>query len=180
MPRTCTICRHGERPEIEALLVEGRVPLREMARTFSSSPSALARHKAHHLPGVLVDAVRNDETARGKSLLAYVRDLQMRATTLLDGAEKSGDPRTALAAMRELRGILGLFGQVASREQDMLEISVVERYVEKIFDILHEFVPDDRFAAAVTKLKDFLEAEASGLDPNLELEARAAPEHRVL
>ena len=46
MPRTCTICRHAKRHEIEADLQAG-LPYRDIARRHIISKDAVARHRAH-------------------------------------------------------------------------------------------------------------------------------------
>jgi DNA-directed RNA polymerase subunit RPC12/RpoP len=46
MPRTCTVCRHEKRQEIDRALLVGR-PLRNIAEEFGTSRMALCRHKAH-------------------------------------------------------------------------------------------------------------------------------------
>jgi hypothetical protein len=48
MPRTCTICRHAKRPEIEADLRAG-LPYRDVARRHSVSKDAVSRHRASHV-----------------------------------------------------------------------------------------------------------------------------------
>jgi hypothetical protein len=42
----------------------------------------------------------------------------------------------------------------------MVETAIVEEYVSKIFDILYEFVPEDRLSAAIAKLNEAIELEA--------------------
>ena len=44
MPRTCTVCRHSKRDEIDAALIERR-PFRDIARQFGPSKDALVRHR---------------------------------------------------------------------------------------------------------------------------------------
>jgi transposase-like protein len=46
MPRTCTICRHVQRHEIEADL-QARLPYRDIARRHDISQHAVWRHRAH-------------------------------------------------------------------------------------------------------------------------------------
>ena len=54
MAKICTVCKHPERPRIEAALRRG-LPLREVARQFGLGKDPLARHR-RHLPGVGDDA----------------------------------------------------------------------------------------------------------------------------
>jgi hypothetical protein len=55
MPRTCTICNHLGRETINAALL-GRDSLRTISAHWSVSKTALIRHKADHLPAVMVKA----------------------------------------------------------------------------------------------------------------------------
>ena len=48
MPRTCTVCRHAQRHEIEADLQAGS-PYRDVARQYSISKDAVSRHRASHV-----------------------------------------------------------------------------------------------------------------------------------
>jgi transposase-like protein len=48
MPRKCSICRHPERPDIEAELKAG-LPYRDIARRHDVSRHALWRHRTHHV-----------------------------------------------------------------------------------------------------------------------------------
>jgi hypothetical protein len=163
MPRTCTVCRLPDRDSVDTALVDGKLALRDVAKLHSVSLSALQRHKTQHIPKTLSRAVETTETTRGTSLLAQVRELQARAETILDKAEHGGDLRTAITAMRELRSVLDLLGRVAARSGNMVEMGIVEAYVAKVVDVLHEFVPDDRTEVAVARLIDILEHEVRGI-----------------
>lgn len=160
MPRTCTVCRHSDSHTLDALLAEGHMPLRDLAATYSLSPSALQRHKIQHIPAAISQVVQAREITRADSLFDHVRGLQTRSAAILEKAEGSGDLRAALAALRELRGILELLARLATRNGTMVEIAIVEEYVSKIFDILYEFVPEDRLSAAIAKLNEAVELEA--------------------
>ena len=50
MPRTCTICSHPERIEIDKALAAAEETLRTIADRWPVSKTALMRHKAEHLP----------------------------------------------------------------------------------------------------------------------------------
>jgi hypothetical protein len=110
MPRTCTICTHAQKEEIDKLLVAG-TPFRNIAGRFGASPSAVFRHKHDHLPTALVAAYEARGIAHGETLLEQLRGLQERACHILDQAADSGDLRTALMAIREARGCVELIGK---------------------------------------------------------------------
>jgi hypothetical protein len=83
MPRTCTICRHLERHNIEADL-RGGASYRDIARQHHVSKDALSRH-ANHMS-------RHTATTAAKEIM-----------TLLDKAEASRDWSGTLLTVREVR-----------------------------------------------------------------------------
>lgn len=70
MPRVCTICTHERRGEIDRALVGG-TPYRDVSGRFGTSKSALERHKAEHLPALLAQ-VKRDEESRAVALVGQV------------------------------------------------------------------------------------------------------------
>ncbi len=123
MARGCTVCLHPEREAIDACLVSGR-PLREIAGQWGLSSSALHRHSQRHVSAALA-AVQAEREAKGAaSLLDRVEGLITRTEGLLTAAEQDGKVSAALAAVRELRGLLELLGK-ASGELDTRPVTVV-------------------------------------------------------
>ncbi len=122
MPRTCTVCTHPQKENINKLLVAG-TPSRNIAARFGASASAVFRHKQDHLPRALVAAAEARGIAHGASLLDQLRDLQTRARQILEEAANSGDLRTALMAVREARGCVELIakttGELSERHQHL-------------------------------------------------------------
>jgi hypothetical protein len=90
----------------------GGVAFPALVAQFRVSKDSLSRHKANHLPAKLVMAQAAEEVAQADSLLGKVRDLQGRALALLDKAERSGDLRTALGAIRETTSNLELLAKL--------------------------------------------------------------------
>lgn len=111
MPRTCTICSHGDKEAINKELVDG-VSLRNIAKRFDTSAPSLFRHKQDHLPVALALAKEAGDIAQSDDLLSRLVDLQDKAVNILDKAEKAGDMRTALMAVREVRATMELVGKV--------------------------------------------------------------------
>ena len=85
MPRSCTVCTHEARAEIERALVAGEA-FRHIAARFDTSTGALQRHKADHLPVKLVKAQEAEEVAQADDLLEQVRDVHVRALASLGKA----------------------------------------------------------------------------------------------
>jgi hypothetical protein len=131
MPRTCTICEHPERGEIDRALVGG-ASNRSAASLYDVSEAAVRRHKANHLPAKLVMAQAAEEVAEADSLLDQVRDLQGRAYGILDKAEAADDLRTALGAIREARGNLELLAKLLGEldERPTLNVTVSPEWLE--------------------------------------------------
>ena len=126
MPRRCSICHHEGLESINRALVEG-IAFPVLVAKYRVSKDALSRHKANHLLATLVKAQEAQAVARADDLLDEVRSLQARTLTILDRAERVGDLRTALRAIKEARGNLELLaklmGQIDERPQVLLHLS---------------------------------------------------------
>jgi hypothetical protein len=152
MPRRCSVCAHAEREAIDLALVEG-VAYRDIPRRFPGlSKDAAARHKAEHLPRTPASAAAANETARGETLLDKVRALEVEARDIAAKANKAGDLRTALAAVRELARIVELQAKLAGDLIDVPTVSVMlgadwTDMRATILSALDEY-PDARIAVA--------------------------------
>jgi hypothetical protein len=105
--RTCTVCVSPEREQIDKALIDN-APFRVIARQFGISKDAVRRHKETHLPRALVQSKEIREVAHADDLVQQMADLTASALRILKNAEKEKDNRTALAAIREVRGTLQL------------------------------------------------------------------------
>ena len=151
MARTCTVCRHPDRPAIDMMLVNHR-PFRDIAGRFNVSKSAVLRHHDDHLPEALTQAKAASETANADDLLAQVRALRSKAMSLLLAAERAGDIRTALAGVREARATLELLLEVEQRidRRPTLNLLVAPEWLRTrsaLLDALRPF-PEARTAVA--------------------------------
>jgi len=124
MPRRCTICDHPKCAEIDRALVGNGTSYRRIAAQFGVAETSLRRHKAEHLPVLLVKAKEAEEVMNADTLLEQVRQLKKRAMALLDGAEKAQDFRTALGAIREARGTLELLAKLVGELQSGTVVNV--------------------------------------------------------
>ena len=109
--KTCAVCNHPRRAEIDRLLVE-KVSLRDIAGQTGTTRSALHRH-TQHIPGALVAAKEAGKFADAGTLLDRVQGLTAQAISILDAAKADGKHQAALAAIREVRGCLELLGKVS-------------------------------------------------------------------
>jgi hypothetical protein len=131
MPRRCTVCDHPEKRSIDETLVTG-APYRSVAKRFGLSDSAVYRHKTEHLSAHLLKARELEEVAQADDLLEQVRHLQAHALDILERAEKTGDLRTALAAISQARGNLELLGKLAGEldERPVVNLTVSPEWLE--------------------------------------------------
>jgi hypothetical protein len=89
----------------------GGASLRNVAEQHHVSVAALFRHRQSHVPASLRAAQQASEAEEEASMLDQVRALRDRAILILNKAEHAGDLRTALTAIKELRGTLELLGR---------------------------------------------------------------------
>jgi hypothetical protein len=112
MPRTCTICRHPQREDIDQGLVAS-VPYRNLAEKYGTSTATLQRHRPH-MRRDLVQVHEAVEVARSERLLDCVRTGEGRAERMYGAAEEimvralsAQDLRTALQAIRTAVDVMG-------------------------------------------------------------------------
>ena len=114
MGRHCSVCEHDNREAIDSSLIQGE-PLRSIAGRHGLSSTALHRHKRTHLPEALIKAQEAKEIVRGDTLLEETGALIEQGRRILAEAWAAGDHRTALNAIREIRGCLGLLGKITGQ-----------------------------------------------------------------
>jgi transposase-like protein len=160
MPRRCTVCDHPESHSIDEALVSGE-SYRSVAKRFGLSESAVYRHKAEHLPAHLLKAKEIEEVAQADDLLEQVRSLQAHALDILERAEKTGDLRTALAAISQARGNLELLGKLAGEldERPVVNLNVSSEWLELRAVIVGALEPHP---AAHTAVLRALESASNG------------------
>lgn len=124
MARTCTVCAHPEREDIDQALVSDSSNL-SLSAEFGVTESALRRHKRNHLPASLVKSQEAREVAASDDLLAQVRGLQERTLAILETAEDTRQHRTALSAIKEARSNLELLGKLAGELDDSPTVNVL-------------------------------------------------------
>ena len=100
----CSICNHPNRAAIDKALVTRSASMRDVAGQYGVSRSALSRHKTNHLPR-LVQAAEVAEAAQavtsGAALIDELDRLLKKALAILEAAEKAGELKVALQALRE-------------------------------------------------------------------------------
>lgn len=87
MAGTCSICTDTQRAAINRALVAGE-SLRNIAKQFSVSYSALNRHKKNHLPSTLVEAKAAQDTADAIDVMAELERCFQRVNLLFDACDR--------------------------------------------------------------------------------------------
>lgn len=136
MPRTCTVCNHPKRSEIdEALLCSDS--LRNIAERFGTSITALHRHKAEHLPAHLVKAKAATEVLDADRLVQHLELLRQETLDVLAAAKKSKEWGTMLKAVAraemQLRLAAELLGALRTKV-DVTEVRMI-RSLEDLTDL---------------------------------------------
>lgn len=125
MARACTVCNHEALAAIDRELVAGR-SMRQIALNHPPlSEWAVSRHRDAHLSAALVATVRNSEGRRARSLLSRVEGIVTEAEGILTGAKETGKVSSALAAIRELRGLYELLGRLTGELKPDSAVTVV-------------------------------------------------------
>jgi hypothetical protein len=164
MPRSCTLCEHPRREEIDRALVGDSSNL-SVSSLFGVSESAIRRHKANHLPAKLVMAQAAEEVAQADDLLDQVRDLQARTLAILEAAESTRQHRTALAAIREARSNLELLAKLLGEldERPVVNLNVSPEWLELRAVIVAALEPySDARGAVLRAIESVNNGHASG------------------
>ena len=153
MPRSCTVCNHPNRKEIDEALVQGESSAEIAGRYRTIGERALRRHKANHLPAKLVMARAAEEVAQADDLLGQMQDLQQRTLAILEGAESAKQHRTALSAIREARSNLELLAKLLGEldERPVVNLSVSSEWLELRAVIVMALEPHPEARGAVLR-----------------------------
>ena len=123
MARHCTCCVHPERDSIDAALVCGD-SVRTIGARFGVSRDAVYRHSRNHLSAALAGMKTAEQAERRATLLDRIETLIERAETLYGAASGEGKAAQALNVLRELRGLLELYGKASGELATTPSVSI--------------------------------------------------------
>lgn len=161
MPPRCTVCDHPDLARIDSALL-GNESMRAIASRFGLNKSAVQRHSENHLPALLVKAHEAATIAQADTLLEQVQRAQTRVLGWLDAAEKDKDRKSLAPLSKELRGYLGLMGQLTGQLSNGVAVNVntvnmgspavgaasdPELSITQLAEVLASLPPDDLRAA---------------------------------
>jgi len=102
MGNACKVCGHGDREEIEKMMLSGRSHLK-ISKSFEGISNQNIRNHLPHLSSKLVKLEETKELLHGKELIRGLQDLMGRTERILSNAEKKNKSFISLAAIREMR-----------------------------------------------------------------------------
>ncbi len=123
MPRTCTVCTHAHRTEIDQALLDGQ-PLRDIAGRFGTSRSALLRHRKADIPATLAKAKQAEEEVRAETLFERLKAINRETAAILTEARESGSLSIALAAINRVERQLELEARLLGQLNDGTKVAV--------------------------------------------------------
>ena len=123
MLRTCTVCTHSERSEIDQALLTGE-PFRNIAVRFGTSTSALVRHKRQDIPATLAKAKQAEEEVRAETLYDRLKTINRETAAILAEARESGSLSIALAAINRVERQLELEARLLGQLNDGTKVAV--------------------------------------------------------
>src|SRR5215218_11398163 len=109
MPRTCTVCSHVRRDEIERELVNRTSTYRDIARQYSVSKDAVSRHVASgHIAERLKKAKDEEDVRAALDVLGQLKAINTACFSVLKNARKSSEPEVVLKAVDRIQRQLEL------------------------------------------------------------------------
>ena len=98
MPRSCTICGHAGRTEIDKALAGG-ASNRSLASLYDVSEAAVRRHAGNHLPAKLVLVREAEDVREALDVVKQLKAINAASLHILKEAREQGKQGTALAAI---------------------------------------------------------------------------------
>jgi hypothetical protein len=117
MPRTCTVCSHPDRAEIDAALAAGDA-LRNVAKRCSVTASALFRHKRDHLPGHLLKAAEEEDLAQAIDVVRQLKAINAACLEILQKSRADGKHSISLRAVDRIHKQIELQARLLGELQD--------------------------------------------------------------
>ncbi len=124
MPRACTVCLLPERAAIDAALAGGE-PNRRIATQYGLSEAAVRRHRADHIPELLLKAYEAIERDNAEDLAGELMRVKSDVHRLKEKAEAEGDLRTALAGCDKALKALELQAKIEQLIQTAPQVNIL-------------------------------------------------------
>jgi hypothetical protein len=152
--RPCKVCAHPNRVDIDASLIAGAA-LTGIAANYGMSPQSLLRHRDRHIPTEAqqkaAQAVAAGESLHGAGLMLKAAALLQTAETILEDAMTSGQPETALRAIREAGRMVELCAKLTGDldASTTINLTLAPQWVTLQTTILQALAPHPEARSAV-------------------------------
>jgi trans-aconitate methyltransferase len=144
--KTCSICKHPNRPRIDEAIIAGTPNLR-IEKNFGVSRDAVRRHSKHVL-AVVKKYDATQELAQAGNLKAKILMREGDLLRIQQKAEQRDDLPTAIAAIRELRQFHELQarmeGQLKPQEVSVLAVNLDEQTSRRMAETYLQRHPNNR------------------------------------
>ena len=151
MAKTCSACKHLERPAIDSAIVSDE-PLAEIAKRYGLDRFVITRHRKHVIE-LVAKSPKVEVIAQADSIVAQILDLESLMRGVLAEAIKNKDNRTMFAAFDRVVNVLKLrseiSGELKPRQQTNNFISIhaggqkgFHDQLEQLIDRARLFKPD--------------------------------------
>ena len=151
MSRTCTICKHPSRDEINQALL-GNESSRSIAGRWSVSKTALLRHKAGHLPAAVVQAAAAEEQVSSGKLLERLTALNRETASILREARTANDNQLALKAIARVEKQLEFEGRLLAKLESATDsVTMLPEWQDLRLEILKALEPHPAARQAVVR-----------------------------
>jgi hypothetical protein len=121
MTRTCTVCAHPLRHEIDKALVGGSASFRNIAERWGLSTTSVFRHRTTCLPATLVKAQEAEDVRQALDVVQQLRHINSAALRVLQDAKAAGNGDLVLKAvdrvMKQVEVQARLLGDLDDRPQ---------------------------------------------------------------
>lgn len=125
LARSCSVCGHDQRTQIDAALVRGQESKRRIAADYRLSESAVHRHAAEHLPARLVRAAESADVAQAIDVVQQLKAINTASLQVLKDARENGQGGLALAAIDRVQRQIELQAKLLSQLDDRPTVNLV-------------------------------------------------------
>ncbi len=151
MPRTCTICTHEQRPDIDRALLSEE-PYRSIAKRYGASASAVLRHR-EHLPKQLVKAQEQEDVRQAIDVVKQLKAINGATLAILKEARADKNGELALKAVDRIQRQLELQAKLLGelQQEGTINVTVSPEWLTLRAVVIAALHPYPDAAQAVTR-----------------------------
>ncbi len=124
MPRSCTVCSHPQRKDIDRQLVGG-ASNRSLASVYDVSEAAVRRHGANHLPATVAKAQEKEDVREALDVIKQLKAINAASLNILKEAREQGKQGTALAAIDRIHKQIELQAKLLGELDDRPQVNIL-------------------------------------------------------